>query len=174
MKAAAQASWEAPPPRFGAWTLAPAPDDYILCHGESGIKNHNPTTDAAYGVIVADGCFGLAFTLHLMGVPASGLTVFDFVGVGIIFCAFASACWVIYDNYWQEVERTRAGVVKTLRIKELEQGAQIEYDGRSYRIDAINRSNGEVLIERVGQPGGRIVVQIEAQGTQPTPPLYGQ
>jgi len=123
---------------------------------------------------VADGCFGLAFTLHLLGLPASALTVFDFIGVGIIFCAFVSACWVIYDNYWQDVERTKAGVVKTLRIKELVQGAQIEFDGKSYRINAINRASGEVLIERVGQPGGRIIVQIEGQGTQPAPPLYGQ
>jgi len=146
----------------------------LFLQWESGIKNHNYSTDAAYGVIVADGCFGLAFILHLLGVPASALTVFDFVGVGIIFSAFASACWVIYDNYWQDVERTKAGVVKTLRIKELVQGAQIEFDGKSYRINSINRTSGEVLIERLGQPGGRIIVQIEGQGTQPAPSLYGQ
>jgi hypothetical protein len=124
---------------------------------------HNHRTDAAYGAIMADGCFGLAFTLHLLGVPAAGLTVSDFMGVGIIASVFLSACWVIYDEYWLMAGRTAAGVVKMLRIKELKQGACIEFDGKSYQVDSIDHSSGEILIQRVGHPGS-IIVQIEGQG----------
>ena len=137
----------------------------ILCeYGEDVINNHNLRTDAAYGAIVADGCFGLAFTLHLMGVPASGLTLGDFLAAGIIFSVFASACWVIYDAYWQTTGSagTGTGAVKMLRIKEMKQGAHIEFDGKSYQVDTINHSNGEILIQRVDQPGS-IIVQIEGQ-----------
>lgn len=111
---------------------------------------------------MADGCFGLAFMLHLLGVQAAGLTVFDFIGVGVICCVFLSACWVIYDEYWLVTGQVKADLVKRLRIKELEQGAYIEFDGKSYRVDSINHSNGEILIQRIGQPGS-ILVQIEGQ-----------
>ena len=126
------------------------------------LESTNPRVDAAYGAIVADGFFGLAFTLHLLGVPAGGLTVLDFMGAGILASVFLSACWVMYDEYWQRTGRPEAGEVMRLRIKELKQGAQIEFDGKSYRVDAINRSNGEILIQRIGQPG-RIIVQIEGR-----------
>jgi hypothetical protein len=111
---------------------------------------------------VANGCFGLAFTLHLHGVPAGGLTVFDFIGAGIIACVFLSACWVICDEYWLATAHIEAGLVKRLRIKELKQGAHIEFDGKSYQVDSINHSSGEILIQRVGQRGS-IIVQIEGQ-----------
>ena len=126
------------------------------------VKNQNYRVDAAYGAIVADGFFGLAFTLHLAAVPAGGLTLVDFLGVGILFSVLVSACWVIYDEYWQMTGRTETGEVKRLRIKELKQGARIEFDGKSYQVDTINRSSGEILIQRIGQPGV-IVVQIEGQ-----------
>jgi|SRR6185369_2229533 len=118
--------------------------------------------DAAYGAIIADGFFCAAFTLHLLGSPAGGLTLADFIGMGIIFCVFLSACWVIYDDYWAASARTKAEVVKMLRIRELKQGAEIVFDGKSYRVDNIDRASGEILIERVGQPGS-IIVQIEGQ-----------
>jgi hypothetical protein len=126
------------------------------------LKNQNHRVDAAYGAIVADGFFGLAFMLHLLEVPAGGLTLVDFLGVGILFSVLVSACWVIYDEYWQITGRTETGEVKRLRIKELKQGAHIEFDGKSYQVDTINRSSGEILIQRVGQPGC-IIVQIEGQ-----------
>ena len=134
--------------------------------------NNKLWADAAYGAIVADGCFALAFTLHLLGEP-SAPSLGDFFAMGIIICVFFSACWVIYDNYWATVARTGLGVVKKLRIKELEQGACIEYDGKSYRVEAINRASGEVLIQRIGHPG-KIIVQIEGQGEGPKHHLYGQ
>jgi hypothetical protein len=126
-----------------------------------GIEKNN-MIETAYGAILADGFFGLAFTLHLMGVPAGELSLLHFLGVGIICCVFLSACWVIYDEYWQTTGRTKAGVVKMLRIKELKQGAQIEFDGKSYQVNTINHNNGEIVIQRVGQPGS-IIVQIEGQ-----------
>ena len=49
-----------------------------------------------------------------------------------------------------------------LRIKELEQGAAIEFDGKSYRVNTINRATGEIHLEKVGQPG-QIIVQIEGK-----------
>ena len=128
-----------------------------------GTTAHNHLVEAAYGAIVADGCFGLAFTLHLLGVPAGGLTLVDFIGVGIIFSVFLSACGVIYHEYWLTTGRTAANMVKRLRIKELKQGAHIEFDGKSYQVDTINHANGEILIQRVGQPGN-IIVHIEGQG----------
>jgi hypothetical protein len=128
------------------------------------IKTDNGArVDVAYGAIVADGLFCLAFTLHLLGNPGAALTVWDFIGMGIIFCVFLSSCWVIYDDYWLTAGRVGAEVVKMLRIKELKQGATIEFDGKCYRVNTINRTNGEILIERVGQPGS-IIVQIEGQG----------
>jgi hypothetical protein len=125
-------------------------------------SNQQLQTDAAYGAIVADGCFALAFTVHLMSVPARGLTLVDFIGVGIIFSVFFSACWVIFENYWRGTERAAADVVKKLQIKELKQGARIEFDGKTYQVNSINHSKGEILIQRVGQPGS-IIVQIEGQ-----------
>jgi hypothetical protein len=124
--------------------------------------NQNLRVEAAYGAIVADGCFALAFTLHLLSVPAGRVSVTDFIGVGIIFSVFLSACWVIYESYWQVAGKAAAEVVKKLQIKELKQGARIEFDGKTYRVDSINRSKGEILIQRVGQPGS-IIVQIEGQ-----------
>lgn len=126
-------------------------------------SNHRARVDIAYGAIVADGCFCLAFTLHLLSSEAAGLTLSDFIGMGVIFCVFLSACWVIYDDYWLVLGKAEAAdVVKRLHIKELKQGACIEFDGKTYRVDSINRTNGEILIERVGQPGS-IIVQIEGQ-----------
>jgi len=125
--------------------------------------DQNYIVDAAYGAIVANGCFGLAFTLHLLGLPAGGLTVFHFIFAGIILCVFISAFWVICDQYWLTAGRAAAGVVKMLRIKELKQGARIEFDGQSYLVDAIDHSSGEILIQRIGRPGS-IIVQIEGQG----------
>jgi hypothetical protein len=118
--------------------------------------------DAAYGAIVADGCFCLAFTLHLLSNQTT-LTIADFIGMGVIVCVLLTSCWVIYDDYWLEHGKIGASMVKRLRIKELEEGAAIEFDGKSYRVDTINRSSGEILIARVGQPGS-IIVQIEGQG----------
>ena len=126
------------------------------------VTNNDPRVDAAYGVIVADGFFSLAFTLHLLSIPARGLTIWDYIGVGIVICVFLSACWVIYDVYWQTAGRSVAGLVKRLQIKELEQGARIEFDGKSYQVDSIDHSSGQILIQRIGQPGS-IIVQIEGQ-----------
>jgi hypothetical protein len=112
--------------------------------------------------MVANGCFALAFTLHLLSIPAGRLTIADFIGVGIIVSVFFSACWVIYDTYWQGVGKAAAGVVKKLQVKELKQGARIEFDGKTYQVDSINHSKGEILIQRVGHPGS-IIVQIEGQ-----------
>lgn len=128
---------------------------------KSGGENH--ILDAAYGIIVADGCFGLAFVIHLLGLPPGGLAIWDFAGAGILLSAFLSACWIIHDQYWQMKGPVQKNVVKMLRIKELQQGARIEFDGKSYQVDRIDRANGEILIQRVGQPG-RIIVQIEGLG----------
>jgi hypothetical protein len=139
----------------------------------SKIANDNQAwTEIAYGLIVADGFFCLAFIQHLMS-ASTGPSLFDFLCMGIIICVFLSACWAIDDLYWDGVRRAQAAVVKKLHIKELEQGAQIEYDGKCYRVDAIDRTSGRVLIERVGQPG-RIIVQIEGTGKQSAPSLYGR
>lgn len=122
-----------------------------------------PRVDAALGAIAADGCFCLAFTLHLLSTPAAALTIVHFLGMGIIVCVLLTSCWVIYDDYWLAHVETGTSNVKRLRIKEFKQGADIEFDGKSYRVDTINRASGEIVIERVGQPGN-IIVQIEAQG----------
>src|SRR5690349_8860502 len=82
---------------------------------KSGNENH--ILEAAYGIIVADGCFGLAFTLHLLGLPAGGLTLFDYAAAGILVSVFLSACWVIHDLYWQMKGGIQKNVVKMLRIK---------------------------------------------------------
>jgi hypothetical protein len=117
--------------------------------------------DIALGAIIGDGCFCLAFVLHLLGNPGP-LGLGHFLGMGFIVSVLLTSCWVIYDDYWL-VHRELAGkVVKKLRIKELEQGAAIEFDGHSYRVETVNRALGEILISRVGQPGS-IVVQIEAK-----------
>ncbi|HBG08345.1 MAG: hypothetical protein A2075_20005 [Geobacteraceae bacterium GWC2_58_44] len=117
--------------------------------------------DVALGAIVADGCFCLAYTLHLLGSASATPGMADFLGMGLIFCVLLTSCWVIYDDYWLVHREVAGSVVKKLRIRELEQGATIEFDGKSYRVDTINRSGGEILISRVGKPGS-IVVQIEA------------
>lgn len=127
-----------------------------------GTTNQDPRIDVAYGAIVADGCFAMAFALHLLSIPAGGVTIVDFIGVGIICSVFFSACWVIYDAYWQGAGKAGADLVKKLQIKELKQGARIEFDGKTYQVDSINHSKGEILIQRVGQPGS-IIVQIEGQ-----------
>ena len=144
--------------------------DILLVMEWSGMRsmNNNPSVDIAIGAIVADGCFSLAFTLHLLGVPAGGLTRMDFVGAGLILSVFLSACWVIYDAYWQMTARTAGEVVKKLQIKELKQGARIEFDGKSYQVETINHRNGEILIQRIGQPGS-IIVQIEGQSSLHSP-----
>lgn len=114
--------------------------------------------EIALGLIVSDGFFSLAYTLHLLGSDSVG--IWHFLGMGIILSVLLTACWLIYDEYWL-VKRELAGeVVKKLRLKEMKEGASIEFDGRRYHVDAINRGDREILISRVGQPG-RIVVQIE-------------
>jgi len=112
--------------------------------------------EIAYGMIVTDGFFCLAYMMHLMGNDVTP-TLIDFLAMGGIICVFLSACWVIYDDYWGSFSRD---VVKKLHIRELRQGASIEYDGKWYRVENIDRSSGEILIERIGRPG-RIIVHIE-------------
>lgn len=118
--------------------------------------------DIALGAIMADGCFCLAFTLHLLGKQSGGLALADFLGMGVILCVFLTSCWVIYDEYWLVNGGSGDGNVKKLHIKELEQGAAIEFDGKSYRVNTINRATGEIRLEKVGQPG-QIIVQIEGK-----------
>ena len=128
-----------------------------------GNKTERPVVEIALGAIAADGCFCLAFMLHLLNSKAAPLNIVEFLVMGLIACVFLTSCWLIYDDYWAAQRESGTGTVKKLRIKELEQGASIEFDGKSYRVDAINRDSGEIVIERVGQPGN-IVVQIEAKG----------
>lgn len=117
--------------------------------------------DAAIWAIVADGCFCLAFIFHLLNSPSSSLTMADCLGMAIILCVLLTACWAIYYDHWLVHGEPRSSV-KTLRIQELNEGAAIEFDGKRYRVDNINRSSGEILINRVGRPGS-IIVQIEGQ-----------
>ena len=128
------------------------------------MRNKTATTglvDIALGLIATDGLFCLAFTLHLLNKPAGALTMAHFLVMGLILCVLCTSCWIIYDDYWQAHGTPGARrVVKKLRINELEQGAAIEFDGKSYRVDTINRACGEILISRIGEPG-TIVVQIE-------------
>jgi hypothetical protein len=123
-------------------------------------KTGNPVVEAAVGAMVADGFFGLAFLLHLLNNPAPA-SLADFLGMGVILSVLVTACWVIYDDYWR-ARRVPANEVKSLRINELKQGATIEFDGKSYRVDTINRASGEILIERIGQPG-TIIVQFKGR-----------
>jgi hypothetical protein len=117
--------------------------------------------EAAIGAIVADGCFCLAFIMHLAS-SDSGLTGADLLGMGIIACVFATACWVIYYEHWLATGDSAgtSSIIKRLRITELHEGAAIEFDGERYRVDNINRAKGEILIERIGKPGC-IIVQIQ-------------
>ena len=117
--------------------------------------------DIALGAIVVDGCFCLAYFLHLMGNPGP-LGLGHFLYMGLIVCVLLTSCWVIYDDYWLAQREVAGQMVKKLRIQELEQGASIEFDGHSYKVDDINRAGGQILLSRVGQPGS-IVVQIEAK-----------
>lgn len=129
-----------------------------------GIKSDKRgRVDAALGAIVANGCFCLAFTVHLLGKPDAGLTFADCFGMGVILCVLLGACWVIYHEHWRMQGEPGTASIKRLRIKELNEGAAIEFDGKKYRIDNIDRSRGEILIERIGYPGS-IVVQIEGEG----------
>lgn len=117
--------------------------------------------DLAIGAIVTDGFFCLAFILHLLNRQSAALSLADFLGMGLILCVLLTSCWVIYDDYWLVQREVSGRLVKTLRIKELKQGAAIEFDGMSYRVDTINRASGEILLARIGKPGS-IVIQIEA------------
>lgn len=112
----------------------------------------------ALGLIVSDGFFALAYTLHLLGSDTVG--IWHFLGMGLIISVMLTSCWLIYDEYWLVHGQISGEVVKKLRIKELEHGAAIEFDGKKYQVDRINRAGGEILISRVDRPG-RIVVQIE-------------
>lgn len=126
--------------------------------------NHRGRIEAAIGAIVADGCFCLAFTMHLVS-SGSGLTAADLLGMAIIACVFATACCVIYQEYWLAQGKpagASSSIIKRLRITELHEGAAIEFDGQRYRVDNINRARGEILIERIGQPGC-IIVQIQGE-----------
>lgn len=126
--------------------------------------NNRGRIEAAIGAIVADGCFCLAFTMHLVS-SGSGLTAADLLGMGVIACVFATACCVIYQEYWLAHGKSAgasSSIIKRLRITELNEGAAIEFDGHRYRVDNINRARGEILIERIGQPGC-IIVQIQGE-----------
>ncbi|HJV65079.1 MAG TPA: hypothetical protein VJ550_05045 [Geomonas sp.] len=118
--------------------------------------------DAALGALVADGCVSIAFTVHLLTSSRSALTLADYLLLAFILGALVTACWVICLDYWA-VDGEAADSVKTLKIRELKEGAAIEFDGRSYRVDNINQANGEIVIARVGRPGS-IIVQIEGEG----------
>lgn len=118
--------------------------------------------NAALGALVVDGCFSLAFIVHLLAEPSLTLTSVDYLCMAFIFCVLLTACGLIHYEYWS-VNASLQAKVKTLRIRELNEGAAIEFDGKSYRVDNIDRSRGEIVIERVGQPGS-IIVQIEGEG----------
>lgn len=126
---------------------------------ENGFGNKG-LVDAAVGAIAADGCFCLAFVVHLAN-SATALTIEDYLAMGAIIGVFISACWIISDDYWRGRSLADA-VVKKLRIKELSEGAAVEFDGKSYRVDAISRSMGTIRLNRVGQPGS-IIVEIEGE-----------
>jgi len=117
--------------------------------------------DAALGALVADGIFCLAFTFHLLSSPAASLSAADFLAMGIIICVLVITCAVIHHEHWRGQAEPGASV-KRLRIRELQKGAALEFDGQHYRIDDISRSRGEIRIARVGRPGS-IIVQIEGQ-----------
>jgi hypothetical protein len=117
--------------------------------------------ETALGALVADGCLSVAFTVHLLANGGSTLAVADYLLMAFILAVLLTACWVICLEYWS-VNGESADSVKRLRIKELKEGAAIEFDGRSYRVDNINQGKGEILIARVGRPG-RIIVQIEGE-----------
>jgi hypothetical protein len=115
--------------------------------------------DAAFGAIVADGCFCLAFMVHLVRAAETGLTLGDYLAGGAIVGVLVAACWLIYYDYWHG-RPSGSATVKMLRIKEMKEGAAIEFDGKRYRVDNINRSEGRIHIARVGQPGS-IIVEID-------------
>ncbi|UFS68668.1 hypothetical protein LPW11_12185 [Geomonas sp. RF6] len=120
-----------------------------------------PLVEIAYGAMVTDGFFALAYALDLLG-RGEPPALSDFLWIGVIICVFLSACWVIYDDYWKGTGGLGRDVVKRLRIREMGEGATIEYDGKWYRVENIDRRSGEILIERIGHPG-RIIVHIEGQ-----------
>lgn len=125
------------------------------------IRTENGSTvQIAFGLIVADGCFCLAYVLDLL--QGNPIGIWHFLGFGLILSVFLTACWLIYDDYWTVHREISGKVVKKLRIKELEQGAAIEFDGRCYKVSDINRSRGEIVISRMDRPGS-IVVQIEGK-----------
>ncbi|HJV34434.1 hypothetical protein [Geomonas sp.] len=117
--------------------------------------------ETALGALVADGCLSVAFTAHLLANGGATLALADYLVMALILAVLLTACWVICLEYWS-ANGESADSVKRLRIKELKEGAAIEFDGRSYRVDNINRGKGEILIARVGSPG-RIIVQIEGE-----------
>lgn len=117
--------------------------------------------EAAFGALVADGCFCLAFTVSLLSRSTMVATVGDYLAMAMIFAVLVAACWAIHYEHSRE-EDSAETVVKRLRVRELKEGAAIEFDGESYLVDTINRSRGHILISRVGQPG-RIVVEIEGR-----------
>jgi len=93
--------------------------------------------EAAIGAIAADGCFCLAFLVHLMGRDCV-LGITEYMTMGIIVCVFLTSCWLIYDDYWLNHARLNNDVVKKLRIRELQRGASIEFDGKQYLVDDIH------------------------------------
>ncbi|GFO54246.1 hypothetical protein GMSM_12530 [Geomonas sp. Red276] len=124
-------------------------------------RNNRGRADAALTALAADGCFSMAFTYHLLTRQSSGLTLVDFLAMAFILCVLGTACWIIHHDHWHR-EAGHKLKVKTLRIRELEAGAAIEFDGKQYRVDDVDRSRGEIRITRVGRPGN-IIVQIEGQ-----------
>jgi hypothetical protein len=126
-----------------------------------GTRTERGRVDAAVAAIVADGVFCLGFIFHLLSTQNPGLGLADYLCMALILCVLLTACYVIHCDYYSAQEQL-VPTVKTLRIRELSQGASLEFDGKSYRVDNIDRASGEILIARVGQPG-HIVVQIEGQ-----------
>lgn len=125
------------------------------------IRSENrPSVQIAFGLIVSDGCFCLAFILDLLGGGTIGL--WHYIAFGLMLSVFLTACWLIYDDYWLVHREIGGQVVKKMRIRELEQGAAIEFDGKRYQVADINHAGGQIVISRMDRPGS-IVVQIEGK-----------
>jgi hypothetical protein len=117
--------------------------------------------DAAIGALIADGLFCLVFMARILTGTAE-LGFGDYFALLVIIGVLFAACFVIYHEHWAEHGDVVSNV-KKLRIKELEKGASVEFDGRRYRVDSINHNKGEILLQGIGQPGN-ILVQIEGRG----------
>lgn len=125
------------------------------------IKSENRARgEIAFGLIVSDGCFCLAYILDLLA--GGTICILHFIVFGLILSVFLTACWLIYDDYWLVHREISGQMVKKLRIRELERGAAIEFDGQRYQVADINRADGRIVMARTDRPGS-IVVQIEGK-----------